>query len=120
MTALGVAVRREPVAVASCKRGLGTSGSTRQCCTSTSPRTIAGTFRRQSSIIAASAGEHDPDRRIIATLDARGSVVAAWWQRGGSGCRWIQRKGCDYNRLSGAGEGIRTLDVNLGKVALYH
>jgi hypothetical protein len=25
-----------------------------------------------------------------------------------------------YSRFVGAGEGIRTLDVNLGKVALYH
>ena len=44
-------------------------------------------------------------------------------------CAWQPRGSCsehqapeprDYSELGRAGEGIRTLDVNLGKVALYH
>jgi hypothetical protein len=42
------------------------------------------------------------------------------WQPRGSGFEQSERKPRINSSLERAGEGIRTLDVNLGKVALYH
>jgi hypothetical protein len=66
------------------------------------------------------------------TAELRGRGVPAWEVEGPVGYRWpgvtdsyavfsptTKSYMSDFNLKTGAGEGIRTLDPNLGKVVLY-